>query len=69
MPGKLSQNEIRCRTNSNSLRIFFGNVYIDAQLSALRNMEEIGFHATSATGVDQVADVRVPRGDNAVDGA
>src|SRR5207245_7318619 len=42
-------------------------VYINTQLSRLRDVKEIGFHSVPAAGVDQIADIRISRGDDAVE--
>src|SRR6266849_979116 len=64
---KLGQTEIRRHADLNPLRIFLWDVYVDAQFSGLSDVEEIGFYIGIAAGVDQVSNVSVSRGDDAVE--
>src|SRR5712691_939982 len=64
---KLGQTEIRRHADLNPLRIFLWDVYVDAQSSGLSDVEEIGFYIGIAAGVDQVSNVSVSRGDDAVE--
>src|SRR6266853_6348088 len=64
---KLRQTEIRRHADLNPLRIFLWDVYVDAQSSGLRDVKEIGFYIGIAAGVDQVSNVSVSRGDDAVE--
>src|SRR5580704_9511780 len=64
---KLGQTEISCHTDRNPLRVFLRNVYVNAQYSGLSDVEEIGLNSATAAGVNQIADIRVPGGDDAVE--
>src|SRR5260370_32694144 len=66
---KLSETEISCHPDLNPLRIFLRDVYVDAQFSGLSHVEEIGFNRATASGVNQVTDIRVSGGDDAVEGS
>src|SRR5712692_2654084 len=64
---KLGQTEIRRHADLNPLRIFLWDVYVDAQFSGLSDVKEIGFYIGIAAGVDQVSNVSVSRGDDALE--
>src|SRR5271156_4625316 len=66
-PGKLSETETCCHPDFHPLRVFLRNVYVNTQLSGLSDVEEIGFHAATATGVDQVSDIGISRGDHTIE--
>src|SRR4029077_7670229 len=64
---KLGQMEICCHTDFGPSRIFLRDVYVNAQFPGLNDVEEIGFHSAGAAGVNQVADIRVPSSDHAIE--
>src|SRR5713101_2280165 len=64
---KLSETKISCHTHHNPLRIFLRDVYVHAQYSRLSDVEEIGLNPAAAAGGNEVADICVPSGDDAVE--
>ena len=64
---KFRETEIRWHADRNPSRVFLGHVYVNAQCCRLSDVKEIGFHIAAAAGIDEVADIRVTRGDHAIE--
>src|SRR6202011_1118422 len=66
-PGKLSQAESSSHPGFDPLRVFLRNVDVNPQLSGLSDVEEIGFYSSTASGINEVADVSIARSDYTVE--
>src|ERR1700731_1169908 len=62
--GKLSESKVRGHAGFDSARVFFRDVYVNAQRARLSDMEEIGFYIGVATRINKVADIGVARRDH-----
>src|SRR5260370_35494503 len=64
---KFGQSQIRRQARSGALGILFRDIYVDTQLSRLRNVKKISFHVSAVPGIDQVSDVGVTCGDDSLE--
>ena len=65
-PGKFGQAEICRHSVLHPLRVFLRNVYVNAQLSGLSDVKKIGLRSSTASRINQIADVGIARGNDAI---